>query len=63
MALKKEKTTTEGTGMVTSEVITMLRSLSTNVATLAGEVKTLQWSVPVIVGVGIAVIGIIAALK
>lgn len=57
------ETITEGTGMAISEVITTLRSVSTNVATLAGEVKTLQWSVPVIVGVGIAVIGIIAALK
>lgn len=57
------ETITEGTGMAISEVITTLRAVSTNVATLAGEVKTLQWSVPAIVGVGIAVIGIIAALK
>ncbi len=54
---------TEGTGMAVSEVITTLRSLSQNVASLAGEVKTLQWVVPLIVLVGITVIGIIAAIR
>lgn len=34
------ETITEGTGVAVSEVITTLRSVSTNVATLAGEVKT-----------------------
>ncbi len=54
---------TEGGGMAISEVITTLGSLARNVASLAGEVKTLQWSIPVIVLAGIAVIGIITALK
>lgn len=54
---------TEGTGMAVSEVITTLRSLSHNVASLAGEVKTLQWLVPLIVAVGIGAISVIAALK
>lgn len=46
-----------------SEVITTLQSVSKSVATLAGEVKTLQWTMPLIVTIGIAVIGIIVALK
>ena len=54
---------TEGTGMPFSEVITTLQSVSKSVATLAGEVKTLQWTMPLIVTIGIAVIGIIVALK
>ncbi len=54
---------TEGGGMAISEVITTLGSLARNVASLAGEVKTLQWSIPLIVLAGIAVIGIITALK
>lgn len=57
------ETITEGTGMAISEVITTLRSVSSNVATLTGEVKTLQWSIPAIMGVGLALIGIIVALK
>lgn len=54
---------TERTGMPFSEVITTLQSVSKSVATLAGEVKTLQWTMPLIVTIGIAVIGIIVALK
>ncbi len=54
---------TETEGMAFSEVITTLRSLSQNVGALAAEVKTLQWAVPVIVGIGIAIIGVIVALK
>ena len=57
------ETITEGTGMAISEVITTLRSVSSNVAILTGEVKTLQWSIPAIMGVGLALIGIIVALK
>lgn len=54
---------TKGTGMPFSEVITTLQSVSKSVATLAGEVRTLQWSMPIIVTIGIAVIGIITAIK
>ena len=61
---------TEGKGMALSEVLTTLSSLNksvsslaTSVASLGGEVKTLQWVVPVIVLAGIAVIGIIVAVK
>jgi dCTP deaminase len=54
---------TEGAGMAISEVITTLRSLAQSVASLAGEVKTLQWLLPLIVGIGITIIGIIVALK
>lgn len=54
---------TETESMALSEVLTTLRSLSQNVATLASEVKTLQWAVPVIVGIGIAIIGVIVTIK
>lgn len=54
---------TETESMALSEVLTTLRSLSQNVATLASEVKTLQWAGPVIVGIGIAIIGVIVTIK
>jgi dCTP deaminase len=54
---------TETEGMAFSEVITTLRSVSENVGKLATEVNTLRWMLPLIVGFGIAVIGVIVALK
>lgn len=61
---------TEGTGMAFSEVLTTLRSVSENVASLAtsvstlgGEMKTLRWTMPLIVTIGLAVIGIIVAIR
>lgn len=54
---------TETEGMAMSEVLTTLRSLSVNVGALASEVKTLKTWIPIIVTVGIAIIGIIVALK
>jgi dCTP deaminase len=61
---------TEGTGMALSEVLTTLGSLSQNVgmltgtvATLAGEVKTLRWLLPLVTGVGIAVVAALVAIK
>lgn len=53
----------EAEGMALSEMLTTLRSLSENVATLATQVKTLYWVVPVVVSIGIAIIGIIVSLK
>ena len=61
---------TESEGMALSEVLTTLRSLSENVGTLAADVtqltsefKTFKWAIPMIVATGIAVIGIIVAIK
>lgn len=54
---------TEAEGMALSEVINTLRSLSHNVAALTSELKTLQWAIPIIVGIGMAVVAIIAAIK
>ena len=60
----------ESEGMALSEVMTMLRSLSENVGTLTenmialtAEFRSFKWVIPVIVGVGIAAVTIIAALK
>ena len=53
---------TEGTGMALSEMLTTLRTLTQNVAALTGEVHTLRWAVPIVVTIGIAVIGIIVGL-
>jgi len=53
----------EREGMALSEVITTLQSLSKNVATLASEMSTFKWVVPLIVTIGIALIAIIVALK
>ena len=54
---------TETEAMALSEVLTTLRSLTENVASLATELRTLKWAIPIIVTVGIAVIGIIVGLK
>ncbi len=54
---------TETEGMALSEMLTTLRSLSQNVGTLAAQIKTLEWSIPLIVIAGITIIGIIVALK
>jgi dCTP deaminase len=60
----------EGDGMAFSEVLTTLRSLSSNVgdlsekmSDLAGQMKTQQWMVPLIVTIALAVIALIVALK
>lgn len=54
---------TETEGMALSEVISTLRSLSINVAKLASEVNTLRWTIPTIVGLGIAIIAALIAFK
>lgn len=53
----------ESEGMTQSEVITMLRSLSENVAALTAEFRAFKWAIPMIVAFGIAVMSIIVALK
>ncbi len=54
---------TEGQGMALSEILTTMSSLSSNVASLASEVKGLKVSVPLIVGVGVTLIAILVAIK
>lgn len=54
---------TEGTGMAFSEVIVTLKSLSQNVGALTADVKAMKWIMPIIVTIGIAIIGIIVAIK
>jgi len=49
----------EGDGMAFSEVLTTLRSLSSNVAGLTNQVKMMQWILPV----GLAIIAVITAIK
>lgn len=50
---------TETEGMALSEVLTTLRSLSSNVGMLTREVRILEWAI----GVGIAIIAILLAIK
>ena len=52
----------ESEGMALSEVLTTLRSLSQNVGALSTEVRSVKWSIPIILAVGLAVIGTIVAL-
>lgn len=54
---------TESEGMALSEMLIMLRSLSSNVGELASEVKTMKWFLPIIITVGFVVISIVIALK
>jgi len=53
----------EGEGLALSEVLTTLRSLSENVGVLSKDLTTLKWVIPLIVGVGMAIVGIIVGLK
>ncbi len=54
---------TESEGMALSEIITSVQSLSTNVGNLITEVKTLKWTIPVLLTIGLAIIAILVALK
>lgn len=54
---------TETEGLALSEVISTLRSLSSNVGQLASEVNTLRWTIPTIVALGIALIAALIAFK
>ena len=53
----------EAEAMTLSEVLTTLTSLSRNVGDLTNDVKTMKWIIPIIVALGITVIGIIVACK
>jgi dCTP deaminase len=53
----------EGDGLAFSEVLTTLRTLSANVGDLASQVKTMQWVVPAITGIGIALVAVLVAIK
>jgi len=53
----------ETEGMALSEVIKTLQSLSSNVASLTIEVKWMKWIIPIVITIGIAVIGVIVGLK
>jgi dCTP deaminase len=53
----------ETEGMALSEVLKTLRSLSANVAALASAVKAMKTWLPIMITVGVAIIGIIVALK
>jgi len=60
----------ESEGMALSEVLTILRSLTSNVGELSSNMKVIstklenfQWIIPVITGVGIAIIAVIVAIK
>ena len=54
---------TETEGMALSEMLTTLRTLTSNVGALTAQIKTLEWTIPLVVVIGITVIGIIVALK
>ena len=54
---------TETEGMALSEMLTTLRSLTSNVGALTSQIKILKWTIPLIVGIGIAAISVIVAVK
>ena len=54
---------TESESMALSEVITTLRSLSANVSQMSREIKDLKWMIPIILGVGMAILGIMIHFK
>ena len=52
----------EGDGMAFSEVLTTLRTLSANVGHLTAKMETMQWVIPVVLGVGIGLITILVTI-
>jgi len=52
----------EGDGMAFSEVLTTLRTLSSNVGHLTSKMDTMQWVIPTILCVGIGLITILVAI-
>jgi len=54
---------TETEGLTLGQVMKTLSALAKDVAELKGSVGRLSWLVPVIVGVGMAVVGIVVAVK
>jgi dCTP deaminase len=54
---------TETEGMALSEMLTTLRSLSTNVAMLSTHMKHLEWIIPTVVTIGLIIIGILVTIK
>lgn len=54
---------TETEGMALSEVITTLRSLSSNVGQLSQEVKNMKWVVPIVLTIGLAILAALIAIK
>jgi hypothetical protein len=54
---------TEGQGVAFSEIITTLRSLSQNVASLSSHVRIMEWSIPVVLVIGMGVIATLVAIK
>ena len=50
-------------GMTLGQVMKTLTSLARDVAELRGSITRLSWSVPIIVGIGMTIVGIIVALK
>ncbi|MGH7949221.1 MAG: hypothetical protein ACREQF_08365, partial [Candidatus Binataceae bacterium] len=54
---------TEGQGIAFSEIITTLRSLSLNVASLSSHVRIMEWSIPTVLVIGIGAIATLVALK
>ena len=52
----------EGDGLAFSEVLTTLRTLSSNVGDLTSQMKTMQWAIPTVLAVGMAVITLIVTV-
>jgi hypothetical protein len=50
-------------GVTLGQVMKTLGALAKDVAELRGSVARLSWSIPIIVGVGMAIVGIIVSLK
>ena len=53
----------EAEAMTLSEVLTTLTSLSKNVGALTADVRMMKWIIPIIVAIGMGVVGIIVACK
>jgi len=54
---------TEGQGIAFSEIVTTLRSLSLNVASLSSHVQIMEWSIPALLVIGIGVIAGLLVFK
>lgn len=53
----------EGQGIAFSEIITTLRSLAENVASLSNHVRAMEWTIPALLVIGIGAIAVLVAIK
>jgi hypothetical protein len=53
----------ESEGMTLGQIMKTLSALAKDVSELRGSVTRLSWSIPIIVGLGMTIVGILVAIR